>query len=160
MLKIFTIGVYGSTEETFFKKLTENGVEVFCDIRMRRGVRGAQYRYVNSKYLQAKLAELGIAYRYVKELAPTSEIRQKQKDADAANGETKKQRVKLGEVFASEYQTQILGEFDMEAFADSLRREGVGSVALFCVEEHAPACHRSLAAAALAEKTQGEIINL
>ena len=101
MIKIYTIGVYNSTEESFFKKLQDNNIELFCDIRQRRGVRGSQYKYVNSNYLQSKLEELGIKYRYIKELAPTNEIRQKQKDADKLNGETKKQRKELGLVFKS-----------------------------------------------------------
>ena len=75
MINIFTIGVYNSTEDSFFGKLTKNHIDMFCDIRQRRGVRGSLYRYVNSNYLQAKLKELGINYTYIKELAPTSEIR-------------------------------------------------------------------------------------
>lgn len=38
MIKIYTIGVYNSTEESFFKKLQDNNIELFCDIRQRRGV--------------------------------------------------------------------------------------------------------------------------
>ena len=60
MTNLFTIGVYNSTEESYFQKLVENKIDVFCDIRQRRGVRGSQYKYVNSNYLQNKLAELGI----------------------------------------------------------------------------------------------------
>lgn len=103
MIRIYTIGVYNSTEDSYFKKLQDNNIDLFCDIRQRRGVRGSQYKYVNSNYLQAKLKELGITYRYIKDLAPTNEIRQKQKDADKANGETKKQRTSLGSVFKTEY---------------------------------------------------------
>ena len=65
---IFTIGVYGSVEESFFNTLIDNKIDTFCDIRQRRGVRGSQYSYVNSNYLQTKLNELGIRYHYVKEL--------------------------------------------------------------------------------------------
>ena len=32
---IFTIGVYGSTEESFFGTLVENEIELFIDIRAR-----------------------------------------------------------------------------------------------------------------------------
>ena len=82
MIMIFTIGVYNSTESTYFSKLVDNNIDLLLDIRQRRGVRGSQYKYVNSNYLQAKLQDLGIAYEYIKELAPTKEIRQMQKDAD------------------------------------------------------------------------------
>jgi len=57
-MKFYTIGVYNSTEQEYFKKLTDNNIDTFCDIRQRRGVRGSQYSFVNSNRLQAKLNEL------------------------------------------------------------------------------------------------------
>lgn len=160
MTKIYTIGVYNSTEESYFQKLVKNDIDMFCDIRQRRGVRGSQYKYVNSNYLQAKLAELGIKYKYIKELAPTNEIRQKQKDADKQNNETKKMRTNLGHVFISEYNKQILSLFDFDPLLRELNESGVKNLVLFCVEEKAEACHRSLVANALSEKLGIEVINL
>lgn len=160
MIKIFTIGVYNSTEESYFGKLREHGVELFCDIRQRRGVRGSQYKYVNSNYLQAKLQELGIEYRYIKELAPTNDIRQRQKEDDKAKGETKKQRTALGAVFKSEYLKQVLESYDIEGLAKDLMDSGVKNVVFFCVEEQACACHRSLVAQKLASVMNSELINL
>jgi uncharacterized protein (DUF488 family) len=160
MLKIYTIGVYGSTEESFFRKLTQNNIDLFCDIRQRRGVRGSQYKYVNSNYLQSMLQELNIGYLYIKDLAPTNEIRQKQKDADKLNNETKKQRQKLGDVFSFEYQKQILSKFDLTSLISEFEKQGVNNVVLFCVEEFAEACHRSLVAQKIAKLTNCEIINL
>lgn len=160
MIKIFTIGVYNSTEESYFNKLRDNNIDLFCDIRQRRGVRGSQYKYVNSNYLQAKLQELGISYQYIKELAPTNEIRQMQKDADKANGESKKQRTTLGPVFKSEYLKQILEPFDIDKLANELTDSGAKNIVFFCVEEHASACHRSLVAQKLATTLNCEIINL
>lgn len=160
MISIYTIGVYNSTENSFFNKLTENNITLFCDIRQRRGVRGAQYKYVNSNYLQFKLRELGITYEYIKDLAPTKEIRQMQKDADKLKGETKKQRTTLGTVFAAEYENRILSNFDIEDLANSLINQGVQSVVFFCVEEHAEACHRSIVASKLAEIFNTNVINL
>lgn len=160
MIKIYTIGVYNSTEDSYFKKLQENNIDLFCDIRQRRGVRGRQYKYVNSNYLQSKLQEFGIGYKYIKELAPTNEIRQKQKDADRANGETKKQRTTLGSVFKAEYLNLILEPFDIEKLATDFQKSGVQNIVFFCVEEHASACHRSLVAQKLASVLNCEIINL
>lgn len=160
MIKIFTVGVYGSDEQSYFDKLIDNKIDLFLDIRQRRGVRGSQYRYVNSNYLQAKLKELNIQYVYVKELAPTKEIRQKQKDADIINSETKKQRTVLGPVFAHEYCKQILEPFDMDSLVEKLMNYGCKNVVLFCIEEHAEACHRSLVAKILAEKLNTIITNL
>ena len=160
MIKIFTIGVYNSTESSFFKKLISNNIDLFCDIRQRRGVRGSQYKYVNSNYLQDKLKELNIEYEYIKDLAPTNEIRQKQKDVDKHNGESKKQRLVLGNGFAFEYNKQILNNFDIDALIKKFENRNVNNIVLFCVEEHATACHRSLVAKKMAEKLNCEIINL
>ncbi len=160
MIKIFTIGVYNSDEQSYFDKLINSDIDLFLDIRQRRGIRGSQYKYVNSNYLQARLKELGIEYLYIKELAPTKEIRQKQKDADKINGETKKLRTVLGSVFAQEYCKQILETYDMDALVEFLKSHDKKNVVLFCVEEHAAACHRSLVAKKLADKLNTEVINL
>jgi uncharacterized protein (DUF488 family) len=160
MINIFTIGAYNSTEDSYFNKLRENHIDLFCDIRQRRGVRGSQYKYVNSNYLQEKLKDLDIPYEYIKELAPTSEIRQKQKEADKLNNETKKMRTKLGTIFANEYRKQILANFDMNTFAKHLTELGVRNVVFFCVEEHAEACHRSLVAKELSDILKSNITNL
>lgn len=58
-MEFFTIGLYNSSDEAFFGKLKENKIDTFCDIRQRRGVRGAKYSFVNSKKLQAGISELG-----------------------------------------------------------------------------------------------------
>ncbi len=158
MIKLFTIGVYNSTECGYFDKLVKNEIDLFCDIRQRRGVRGSQYKYVNSNYLQDRLKALGIEYRYIKELAPTAEIRQKQKDADKFNNETKKQRVQLGDIFITEYYKEILDKYDLTSLALGLKH--YKNIAFFCVEEQAQACHRSLVAKELAKIMGCEIINL
>lgn len=81
-MEFYTLGVYNSTEKEFFDKLLEGEIDTFCDIRQRRGVRGAKYAFVNSARLQKKLNELGIKYIYVPNLAPTTEIRELQKVQD------------------------------------------------------------------------------
>ena len=43
--KIVTIGVYGFDETGFFRALQDAEVDTFCDIRDRRGVRGATYAF-------------------------------------------------------------------------------------------------------------------
>lgn len=160
MIKIYTIGAYNTTEDSYFAKLESNDIDLFCDIRQRRGVRGSQYKFVNSNYLQSKLSDMGIRYLYIKELAPTKEIRQKQKDADKFNGETKKQRVTLGKVFASEYCNRILDRFDMDNLMEQIKSSGAKNVVFFCVEEQAEACHRSLVAHKISRLFGLEIINL
>ena len=81
-LTIFTIGVYGFSEDAFFTALKDHEIDLFIDIRARRGMRGAKYKFVNSSYLQAKLKEMGIGYAHLKELAPTPRIRGLQEQAD------------------------------------------------------------------------------
>ena len=149
-LKIVTIGVYGFSETQFFETLQEAGVDIFCDVRWRRGVRGAAYAFANHKRLQARLESLGIGYIHCKELAPTPEIRQRQSEADHRGRVAKRKRASLSAEFISAYQSEILSGFDPHEFIAALP-EGARVVALFCVEREASACHRSL----LAEKLRG-----
>ena len=145
-MDFFTIGVFNSTEHEFFNKLTDNRIETFCDIRQRRGVRGAKYSFVNSSRLQERLHELGIQYRHVVGLAPTVEIRSVQKGIDLEKGETNKERQQLAQSYKTEYINKILNKFDFENFISELRAAGANRVVFFCVEEFPEACHRSLVA--------------
>lgn len=143
-MEIFTTGVYGSTEESFFKKLVDYKIDMFCDIRQRRGVRGAKYSFVNSKKLQTKLEELNIQYFHEKKLAPTKEIRNSQITFDKELGILKRERTSLGETFTKNYHKQVLDSFEWQDFLDNMKNIGVKRILLFCVEEKHTACHRSL----------------
>ena len=143
-MEFFTIGVYNLTDQEYFNKLTENSIDTFCDIRQRRGVRGAKYAFVNSNSLQEKLNELDIKYGHVIDLAPTSDIRDLQKETDAQQGELKRDRNKLGKVFTNAYKDRILSHFNFDSFIDKLDEVGANRVVLFCVEEKPEACHRSI----------------
>ncbi|MBE6199494.1 MAG: DUF488 domain-containing protein [Rikenellaceae bacterium] len=158
-MKIYTIGVYNSTEQQFFSKLIDNNIDTFCDIRQRRGVRGSEYAFVNSNYLQTKLNELDIKYAHILDLAPTSEIREKQKIEDARLGVQKKSRDVLGSVFTREYKNKI-SSFDFDEFYDQLDRIGASRVVFFCVEEKFTACHRSIVAQEMKERFKLEVIHL
>lgn len=159
-MTIYTIGVYNSSEDSFFEKLSENGIDTFCDIRQRRGVRGSQYKFVNSIYLQKKLLEMGIKYMHISDLAPTKAIREKQWAADALLGEKKKTRVRLGEIFVREYCNCILCGYDFDFLMNELKAIGASRVVFFCVEEHPEACHRSLVASELAKRYGFKVIDL
>lgn len=159
-IKYFTIGVYGSNEDIFFKKLQDNKIDVFCDIRQRRGVRGSKYSYVNSKKLQTKLKELGINYLHISELAPTKAIREIQKDQDKVNNENKSQRTSLGETFIKEYKTRILDNFNFDQFEEKLKNIRANRVVLFCVEEKPEACHRSIVALKIKDLKNHDIVDL
>ena len=152
-MKFVTIGVYGSDETAFFKALQDAKVDTFCDIRWRRGMRGSEYAFANSARLQKRLAELGIRYLHVRELAPTPELRAAQARADKAERVARRKRVALGDVFVEGYCRERLADFDSRRFLDLLGNEAK-VVALFCVEREPAACHRSLLAQRL-EKDLG-----
>lgn len=149
-MNIVTLGVYGFTEEGFFAALTAAGVDTFCDLRWRRGVRGSEYAFANSARLQRRLTALGIRYLHMRELAPSPALRQRQYAADAATGTTKRQRTVLSEEFVAGYREACLDAFDSRRFLAQLGGEAK-TVALFCVEREPGACHRSLVAERLGQ---------
>lgn len=159
-MEFFTIGVYYSTEKEFFDKLTENRIDIFCDIRQRRSVRGAKYAFVNSTRLQAKLSELGIKYKYVAGLATPVEIREIQYRADHERKELKRERKNLAPEFIAEYKRKVLNTFDFDAFIENLKQVNSKRIVLFCVEEAATACHRSIVAKKLDNDYGFVIVNL
>src|SRR3954466_1663776 len=89
---IATIGVYGFDRDSFLATLGEAGVDLVLDVRQRRGVRGSEYAWANSRRLQAALREAGIGYEHLPELAPTTELREAQYREDARLGEGKRSR--------------------------------------------------------------------
>ena len=155
-IKIVTIGVYGFDEAGFFDALSNAQIDTFCDIRSRRGVRGATYAFANSQRLQARLAEMGIRYIYRKDLGPTKAVREKQTEADKATKTAKRQRTELGQPFVDAYRAECLAAFDPQSLLDELAPDAK-VVALFCVETAPTACHRSLVAEELAKTFDLEV---
>ena len=149
-LEFVTIGVYGWDAERFFAALRATEVDTFCDIRARRGVRGAEYAFANSARLQDRLAEMGVRYLHRRDLAPSQEVRSQQVAADRAARTAKRQRATLSPAFAEAYMRERLHDFDSTAFVADLG-EQARIVALFCVEREPAACHRSLLADRLAQ---------
>jgi uncharacterized protein (DUF488 family) len=143
--KLVTIGVYGATAEDFFRSLQQAGVDTFVDIRRRRGVRGPEYANANSQRLQGQLAELGIRYVHLLELAPTEAVRNVQYAADAELKTGKRARSALSPAFVAAYRREILDRQTPAVFWEALPADAQ-VVALFCVERDAAACHRSLVA--------------
>lgn len=141
---IYTIGVYGCSEKEFFKKLTDHGIDTFCDIRLRRAVRGSQYAFANSQRLQDKLAELSIKYLHEMGLSPTPEIIKLQDRFDQEHKIQRRKREELTDVFKTAYKNKILSKFDIRQFIKDLEKSGVKKMVLFCVEKLPNACHRSL----------------
>ena len=169
---IFTIGVYGYSEEAFFGALVDNNIDLFIDVRARRGLRGSKYKFANSAYLQSTLARLGIAYAHLPELAPTPAIRAMQEQADQVNKSAKRERTLLSDEFVKAYRRDVLRvykrmpENKLHA-AEVLQRarevagysaeEPLLRLALFCVERAPAACHRSLLADELSRQLSLDI---
>jgi uncharacterized protein (DUF488 family) len=154
--RIVTIGVYGFDKESFFQALLDAKVDTFCDIRMRRGMRGSTYAFVNSASLQRRLGELGIRYVHFKDLAPDQEIRAKQKQEDEKLGVAKRARKALGQTFIEAYEKECLSTFNTGEFIKQLGQDAQ-VIGLFCVEREPEACHRSLAAKRLAQDLELQV---
>jgi len=147
-MRLVTIGVYGFALEEFLAALRSADVRLLLDVRQRRGVRGPEYAWANSKRLQAALAGAGIAYEHRPELAPTTELRRLQYTEDDRQGVGKRSRTKLAPAYRERYIAEILDRADLDDVIDALPEQGAG--ALFCVEHDPEACHRSLIAERLA----------
>jgi uncharacterized protein (DUF488 family) len=159
MTEVVTIGVYGWIEDLFFRALVESKVDIFCDIRARRGVRGSEYSFANSQRLQARLADLGIRYIHRKDLAPTPAMRAGQQVADAATRTPKRLRAALSPAFVDAYRREFLSGFDSAAFVAEMDPQA-RVVALFCVEREPAACHRSLLAERLSQDLGIEVTHI
>jgi uncharacterized protein (DUF488 family) len=155
---LVTIGVYGWNQESFLAALREADVKQLLDVRQRRGVRGSQYAWANSKRLQAALSEAGIAYEHLPELAPTTELRHLQYAEDARQGVGKRSREQLAPEYVSRYVRERLDRVDLEPIVASMPEDG--DTALFCVERDPEACHRSLIAERMATQFGLELRHL
>jgi uncharacterized protein (DUF488 family) len=143
MASIATIGVYGFDRDSFLEALADARIDLLLDVRQRRGVRGSEYAWANARRLRVALDEAGIGYTHLKELAPTTELRQLQYEADARLGEGKRSRTVLAPEYTRRYTEEILEPADLDPIVKWI---GASSAALLCVERDPEACHRSLIA--------------
>jgi uncharacterized protein (DUF488 family) len=142
--------VYGFDGESFLERLRRADVRLLLDVRQRRGVRGSEYAWANSRRLQAALAQAEIAYEHYIELAPTTELRQVQSAEDDRRGVGKRSRRELAVEYTRRYTTEILDRPDLTPILSAL--SSLGTAALLCVERDPEACHRSLIAQRLTEQ--------
>ena len=128
--------------------LRDADVRLLLDVRQRRGVRGPEYAWANSKRLQAALSDARLGYRHLPELAPTTELRRLQYAEDDRQGVGKRSRTALAPAYVERYTTEVLNHADLDALVALLPEQG--AAALLCVERDPEACHRSLIADRLA----------
>jgi uncharacterized protein (DUF488 family) len=152
------VGVYHSSLDDFLEKLKRHRVAIVVDVRQRRGVRGREYAWANSLRLQAALKQVGIQYRHLPELAPTTELRHLQYREDDRLKVGKRSRIELSEEYRRRYLNEVLDHVNLGALLESLPDEAAS--ALLCVERDAPACHRSLIAARLHTRFGVPVLNL
>jgi uncharacterized protein YeaO (DUF488 family) len=94
----------------------------------------------------------------VKELAPTTALRQLQYREDDRQGVGKRNRIALASEYAERYTREILDPVDLGAIVAELPSDSV--TALLCVERDPEACHRSLVAARLRAEYGLPVTNL
>lgn len=152
-----TIGVYGFDRESFLAALADAGAGLLLDVRQRRGVRGSEYAWANAQRLQAALAEAGIGYSHLKELAPTTEMRRLQYREDERKGEGKRNRSALAPAYVERYTEEVLDRVDLAPIVNWI---GDSRAALLCVERDPEACHRSLVAERLRREFGFEVEHL
>ena len=146
---LVTVGVHGFGLRSFLAALRGADVGLLLDVRQRRGVRGAEHAWANSRRLQAALERAWVAYEHRADLAPTTELRQLQYAEDERQGVGKRSRVELADEYVRRYTTEVLDGVDLTSVAAALE---TGPVALLCVEADPRACHRSLVASRVAEE--------
>lgn len=155
---LYTIGGYGYSQNAFFDRLKANGVDALVDIRQRRGMRGRQYSFLNSTALQAELLGRGTAYLHLKELSPTTAVRDAQKSQDLSSGVAKRKRELLSCEFVAAYSENVLVNLNPEdVWAKILSYE---RPCFFCVEAAERACHRSLVTDWLTNYRQTPVIHI
>lgn len=147
---VITCGVYGFTAEAFEAAIVNAQPDVFVDVRRRRGVRGKQYSFANSKHLQDTLEKHGITYIHRIDLAPSDSLVKLEGEIDKARHIARHDRVRLSEEFINTYQNEVMKDFDARAFIESLG--DVDRVLLLCVEATPDACHRGLLAGAIVDQ--------
>jgi uncharacterized protein (DUF488 family) len=157
--RLFTVGVYGFGEDSFYDTLLRHGVDVVADVRARRGLRGSEYAFANAGRLQAGLEERGIAYVHLPHLAPSDQTRAAAKRADREQRTPARARASMAEEYVEGYTRDVLDRLVPHSVLAELGQYGAAP-ALLCVERTPGGCHRSLLALRLAAAAGVEVEHL
>jgi uncharacterized protein (DUF488 family) len=140
-----TIGYESATVQSFLGALRAAGVDLLVDVRAVAGSRRLGFAKTR---LAANLHEAGIEYQHLRGLGTPADGR-----AAARAGRHDEMRAIFAEHLGTEAARQDLAQ--LEALVRAGRR-----VAILCLEADPRHCHRSLVAAALAERVSIEIVHL
>ncbi len=100
----------------------------------------------------------GIRYLAESRLAPTTEMRELQKQDDRLRDIAKRDRVRLSPEFECAYRSSL--ELFSKKDWEKLLAEAAPSPAFLCVERLPEACHRSILATLLSRYIDGKIVHL
>jgi uncharacterized protein (DUF488 family) len=145
MRRIATIGYQAATVGSFLDALREHDVELLVDVRAIASSRRPGF---SKSRLAANLGEAGIGYLHLRGLGTPAEGR-----AAARAG----RYAELRRIYLEHLGTPGARD-ELEALAD-LVRSGP-RICLLCFEADPRHCHRSLVAAALAERTPVRVTHL
>lgn len=151
--------MYGFDAERFENALLDASVTSLIDIRRRRGVRGASFRFANATALESLLTAAGIRYIAEPRLAPTEEMRLAQRSVDERLRVAKRDRKNLSPEFVASYRQHVLEQFPVSELSMLLKDAGERPC-LLCVERDAAACHRNLAAEWISQHTGASRVDL
>lgn len=145
MHRIFTIGYEDTTVPRFLATLQEAGVELLVDVRAVAGSRRPGFA---KTALASNLAGVAIDYLHLRGLGTP------------ANGRVAARAGRHAEMKAIflEHMESSAAQDDLDLLVE-ITRSG-RPLCLLCLEADPTHCHRSLVAAALAERTPIEVVHL
>jgi len=142
---VATIGYQAATVASFLRALREGGVGLLVDAR---AVASSRRPGFSKSRLAATLAEAGIGYVHLRDLGTPAEGRA----AARAGRHARMRAIFLRHLRTHEAQAELTELADLVG--------GARPVCLLCFEADPEHCHRSLVAAALAERLPIDIVHL
>jgi len=141
---IYTLGYEGAALPDFIRTLKDTGVSLLLDVRELPQSRRPGF---SKRALSAALADVGIAYRHVRQLGDPKPGR------DAA-------RRGAMEEFRSIFNAHLNLEASQKALQEVAQEANAETVVLMCYERAPRDCHRSLVAQRLVNFRSFQVVNL
>jgi uncharacterized protein (DUF488 family) len=136
MAMLYTIGFAGKTEEEFYKILRDAGVRQIWDIRLWRNATSDYFAWAQGSHIAARCRH---KYKWIKELAPTTELL----------SDYKEKRATADDAFMGI--EKLLAQRKVE---DLFSPTDLDGACLMCSEKSADNCHRHIVAEYLARHFQ------